>query len=199
MTSDKPKLFKQVLNIGITDSVYYVHNEEGFLNACRDVFHHCNVDTNDIPTAYPALVRISIDLDASTHDYVFVKKIHAPDFITRNPVVEQCQTLTLDQLINGFGSATCSSVWDAISDTKEEADEMKALSEATIWVMDYHYRTALNDVSDGVMKKVLIGKVSQLSMKDLYRVMWLNKLHTKELDEICTKYEQSIPKKEHYQ
>jgi hypothetical protein len=65
--------------------------------------------------------------------------------------------------------------------------------------MDYHYKTALNDVSDGVMKKVLIGKVSQLTMKDLYRVMWLNKLHTKELDEICTKYEQSIPKKEQYQ
>ena len=102
--SDRTKLFKQVLKIGITDSVYYVHNEEGFLNACRDVFHHCNVDNSDIPTAYPAIVRISIDLDAYTHDYVFVKKIHAPDFITRNPVVEQCQTLTLDQLINGFGS-----------------------------------------------------------------------------------------------
>ena len=104
MTSDRTKLFKQVLNIGITDSVYYVHNEEGFLNACRDVFHHCNVDNSDIPTAYPAIVRISIDLDAYTHDYVFVEKIHAPDFITRNPVVEQCPTLTFDQLINGFGS-----------------------------------------------------------------------------------------------
>lgn len=104
MTSDRTKLFKQVLKIGITDSVYYVHDKEGFLSACRDVFHHCKVDIDDTPTAYPAIVRISIDLDASTSGYVFVKKIHAPDFITRNPVVEQCQTLTLDQLINGFGS-----------------------------------------------------------------------------------------------
>jgi hypothetical protein len=62
------------------------------------------------------------------------------DLLDKNVVVEQCQTLTFDQQINGFGSATYSSVWDAIADSPDEAGKLKALSEATIWVMDYHYK-----------------------------------------------------------
>lgn len=90
-------------------------------------------------------------------------------------------------------------VWEAIEDNAEDVKKMTALSEAMMKVTDLNSETALRDTSDGTMKKVLTGKISQLCMNDLYRVMWLNKLHTRELNEICTRYDQPIPTKEHYQ
>lgn len=197
------------------DSIYIINSLEGFYNACEDLYEDCDCVIDEVPKDYPALVRLIHNTNYLPSVRLNCEIIDAPEFVSMymssGMYAEGCQ-MTIAEVFKCLsklgdrikqelevGNTTYSSVWDAISDTKEEADEMKALSEATIWVMDYHYRTALSDVSDGVMKKVLIGKVSQLTMKDLYRMMWLNKLHTKELDEICTKYEQPIPKKEHYQ
>lgn len=196
------------------DSIYIINSLEGFNQACEDVYEDGHYVIDEVPKDYPVLVRLIRNTNYLPSLCLNWEIIDAPEFVDMymsSGMYSTGRQLTITEVFKYLSglrdqieqehqavNKPHSSVWDVICDSEDEAKQMKALSEATMKVMGISSGSTLKDTSDKVLKKVLIGKVSQLTMKDLYRLMWLNKLHTKELDEICTSNNQPIPVKEHY-
>lgn len=83
------------------------------------------------------------------------------------------------------------SVWDALhSDNKEEIQRMKALSEG----MDQLIVELSKHGNDKTQNKsILTGRISQLSMADLFAEARIHGFDTIGLESICIKYNQPIP------
>lgn len=88
-----------------------------------------------------------------------------------------------------------SNVWDAISNTPQEAKALTALSEALVWVSDQTSKyVSLTAKSKALEERIVNGQMSKLSMKDLFVFCRLNNLPTKVIETICKVYDQPIPR-----
>jgi hypothetical protein len=102
-----------------------------------------------------------------------------------------------------------SSVWDAIEQNKADAEKMKAISEGMDLLRDLYEQseakeqgvdksftmcwTQEHQAVNGIFVKIMAGRISLLSMEDLFAAARFKGYDTFGLEGICTKYGQPIP------
>lgn len=93
-----------------------------------------------------------------------------------------------------MNTAQHTSVWDAITETPEEAAKMKALSEAKIWfdamAENHPEPLTMNAQTGGAL---ITGHISRINMAMLFAICRGNGVDTEPLEKICAKHNQPIP------
>jgi hypothetical protein len=88
-------------------------------------------------------------------------------------------------------TASYGSLWDSChSNDPEQQEKMKALSEGLDVLIEELSKSSQDKVNN---KSILAGRISELTMADLFAEARIQGLSTFGLEGICTKYGQPIP------